>query len=74
MFNVCLFCSKLNDQHLVTKVNETKIQISQVLIHVQVAEAEPDLKQIVIIWPEEDEALGSFLLGYIQGLRRFLII
>jgi len=65
--------NKLHDQHLVTKLNETEIQISQVLIQVQTNEEDRDLKQIVLLWPEEDDALGSFLLSFIQGLRKYLI-
>jgi len=48
-----IFCSKLHDQHLVTKLNETDIQISQVFIQAQTNENDRELKQIMLIWPEE---------------------
>ena len=51
------FPSKLHDQHLVSKLNETTIQISQVEIQVV---NETDLIQIVIVWPEEVSSGGVF--------------
>ncbi|XP_075584806.1 integrator complex subunit 11 [Dermatophagoides farinae] len=62
--------SKLSDQHVINKPNETEVLISQVLIQVQPNEYNQSNKDIIIKWPEEDEALGSFLLNYIQGLNR----
>ena len=56
MYNiVCLsyFYSKLNDQHALAKLSETKIQISQVLIQVQKSETDKNTKQIMIVWSEE---------------------
>ena len=64
----------MQEQHSITKMNETSIQISSVFIHVESNETDCKLKQISVIWPEEDDALGNFLLSYIQGLRRFFIV
>ncbi|KAH9424163.1 integrator complex subunit 11 [Dermatophagoides pteronyssinus] len=61
---------KLSDQHVISKPSETEVLISQVLIQVQPNENDQSSKEIIIKWPEEDEALGSFLLNYIQGLIR----
>lgn len=54
------------------KVSETVVQIAQAQVTVQY-EAESDLKKIELVWPEEEEALGNFLLSYISGLRRFFV-
>lgn len=64
--------SKLHDQHFISKPSETKVQISNVEVCVQY-DSDREPIQVAIIWPEEEEALGNFLLSYIQGLRQLFI-
>lgn len=45
--------SKLSDQHVISKPNETEVLISQVLIQVQPNEYNQSNKDIIIKWPEE---------------------
>ncbi|OTF80280.1 Endoribonuclease YSH1-like protein [Euroglyphus maynei] len=44
---------KLSDQHVISKLNETEVQISQVLIQVLPNENDQNSKDIIIKWPEE---------------------
>ncbi|CAG2104552.1 unnamed protein product, partial [Medioppia subpectinata] len=63
--------NKLCDQHDIKLANDCSIIASTAMVRVNNGSTN-DVKDVYISWSDHEEALGSYLINFIQGLQRSL--